>query len=308
MSQKVEFSPSYFRKKIWVLLEPAKENDVLSRFVDIFLLILIFLNVLTVILETVEDLFLSYNKFFRIFEYFSVLIFSLEYAGRFWSCVEDNHNSDSFLRIRIKYLFSFPALVDLIAILPSLLAFIFPSVDLRFIRVLRIFRFLKFSRYSSSINNLLKVIWDQRKSFGAAFFILFIMLILASCGIYLVEKDAQPAKFGSIPQAMWWSIVTLTTVGYGDVYPITTLGKIFGSVIIILGIGTVALPSGILASAFSEHTRRSQNKYKKELENALKDNKIDESEREQLNKLAERLNLSDEDILTIENFYKSTKN
>ena len=196
----------------------------------------------------------------------------------------------------------------MIAILPSLLSFIFPSVDLRFIRVLRIFRFLKFSRYSSSINNLLKVIWDQRKSFGAAFFILFIMLILASSGIYLVEKDAQPGKFGSIPQAMWWSIVTLTTVGYGDVYPITTLGKIFGSVIIILGIGTVALPSGILASAFSEHTRRSQNKYKKELENALKDNKIDESEREQLNKLAERLNLSDEDILTIENFYKSAKN
>ena len=308
MSQKVKFSPSYFRKKIWVLLEPAKENDVLSRFVDIFLLILIFLNVLMVILETVEDLFLNYNKFFRIFEYFSVLIFSLEYAGRFWSCVEDNHNGDSFLKIRIKYLFSFPALVDLIAILPSLLAFIFPSVDLRFIRVLRIFRFLKFSRYSSSINNLLKVIWDQRKSFGAAFFILFIMLILASSGIYLVEKDAQPEKFGSIPQAMWWSIVTLTTVGYGDVYPVTALGKIFGSVIIILGIGTVALPSGILASAFSEHTRRSQNKYKKELENALKDNKIDKSERNQLNKLAEKLNLSDEDILTIESFYKSDKN
>jgi voltage-gated potassium channel len=155
---------------------------------------------------------------------------------------------------------------------------------------------------------LLKVIWGQRKSFGAAFFILFIMLILASSGIYLVEKDAQPEKFGSIPQAMWWSIVTLTTVGYGDVYPVTTLGKIFGSVIIILGIGTVALPSGILASAFSEHTRRSQNKYKKELENALKDNKIDKSERNQLNKLAEKLNLSDEDILTIESFYKSGKN
>ena len=291
-----------------MLLEPAKENNVLSRFVDIFLLTLIFLNVLMVILETIEDLFLNYNKFFRMFEYFSILIFSLEYAGRFWSCVEDNHDSSSFLRIRMKYLLSFPALVDLIAILPSLLAFIFPSVDLRFIRVLRILRFLKFSRYSTSINNLLKVIWDQRKSFGAAFFILFIMLILASSGIYLVEKDAQPEKFGSIPQAMWWSIVTLTTVGYGDVYPITALGKIFGSVIIILGIGTVALPSGILASAFTEHTRRSQNQYKQELENALKDNKIDKSERNQLNKLAEKLNLSDEDIITIENFYKSGKN
>ena len=307
MSQKVKFSPSSFRKKIWVLLEPAKENDVLSKFVDIFLLVLIFLNVLMVILETVDDLFLQYNKLFRIFEYFSVLIFSLEYVGRIWSCVEDKHFTNN-LRVRIKYLFSFSSLIDLIAIAPSLLAFIFPSVDLRFIRVLRIFRFLKFSRYSSSINNLLTVIWNQRKSFGAAFFILFIMLIIASSGMYLVEKDAQPEKFGSIPQAMWWSIVTLTTVGYGDVYPITTLGKFFGSAIIILGIGTVALPSGILASAFSEHTRRSQNKYKQELENALKDNSIDKSERNQLNKLAESLNLSDEDIHIIESFYKSDKN
>jgi voltage-gated potassium channel len=290
-----------------VLLEPAKENDVLSKFVDIFLLVLIFLNVLMVILETVDDLFLQYNKLFRIFEYFSVLIFSLEYVGRIWSCVEDKHFTNN-LRVRIKYLFSFSSLIDLIAIAPSLLAFIFPSVDLRFIRVLRIFRFLKFSRYSSSINNLLTVIWNQRKSFGAAFFILFIMLIIASSGMYLVEKDAQPEKFGSIPQAMWWSIVTLTTVGYGDVYPITTLGKFFGSAIIILGIGTVALPSGILASAFSEHTRRSQNKYKQELENALKDNRIDKSERNQLNKLAESLNLSDEDIHIIESFYKSDKN
>ena len=307
MSQKVKFSPSSFRKKIWVLLEPAKENDVLSKFVDIFLLVLIFLNVLMVILETVDDLFLQYNKLFRIFEYFSVLIFSLEYVGRIWSCVEDKHFTNN-LRVRIKYLFSFSSLIDLIAIAPSLLAFIFPSVDLRFIRVLRIFRFLKFSRYSSSINNLLTVIWNQRKSFGAAFFILFIMLIIASSGMYLVEKDAQPEKFGSIPKAMWWSIVTLTTVGYGDVYPITTLGKFFGSAIIILGIGTVALPSGILASAFSEHTRRSQNKYKQELENALKDNRIDKSERNQLNKLAESLNLSDEDIHIIESFYKSDKN
>ena len=307
MSQEVKFSPSSFRKKIWVLLEPAKENDVLSKFVDIFLLVLIFLNVLMVILETVDDLFLHYNKLFRIFEYFSVLIFSLEYLGRIWSCVEDKHYTNNF-RVRIKYLFSFPSLIDLIAIAPSLLAFIFPSADLRFIRILRIFRFLKFSRYSSSINSLLTVIWNQRKSFGAAFFLLFIMLIIASSGMYLVEKDAQPEKFGSIPQAMWWSIVTLTTVGYGDVYPVTTLGKFFGSAIIILGIGTVALPSGILASAFSEHTRRSQNKYKQELENALRDNRIDKSERNQLKKLAESLNLSDEDIHIIESFYKSDKN
>jgi voltage-gated potassium channel len=133
------------------------------------------------------------------------------------------------------------------------------------------------------------------------------MLIIASSGMYLVEKDVQPEKFGSIPKAMWWSIVTLTTVGYGDVYPITSIGKVFGSITIILGIGTVALPSGILASAFTEHTRRNQIKYKKKLEFVLQDNVIDKNERVELRELAERLNLSDEDISDLEEHYKSKK-
>jgi len=194
------------------------------------------------------------------------------------------------------------------AILPSLLAFIYPTVDLRFIRALRIVRLLKFSRYSSSINNLLLVVWDQRKSFGAAFFILFIALIISSSGMYLVEKDVQPDKFGSIPQAMWWSVVTLTTVGYGDAFPITSIGKTFGSIIIILGIGTVALPSGILAAAFTEFSRRNQKKYEEKIKYMLEDNKIDKGEREELKKLSERLNLSEEDILSIEGHYKVKKN
>ena len=134
------------------------------------------------------------------------------------------------------------------------------------------------------------------------------MLVIASSGMYLVEKEAQPEKFGSIPKAMWWSVVSLTTVGYGDVFPITSLGKFFGSIIIILGIGTVALPSGILASAFTEHTRRNQKKYEQELALALKDKKIDIDERNQLNKLAEKLDLSNEDILAIEDIYRSKKN
>ena len=125
--------------------------------------------------------------------------------------------------------------------------------------------------------------------------------------MYLVEKNVQPEKFGSIPQSMWWSIVTLTTVGYGDVYPITSIGQIFGSIIIILGIGTVALPSGILASAFTEHTKRNQKKYESKLKFVLSDNIIDESERKELEELSERLNLSDEDIEAIEEHYKNKK-
>ena len=296
-----------FRKRVWTILEPANEKDSLSKFIDIFLVCLIFFNILMVILETVETLYLQYEKHFKFFELFSVTIFSIEYIGRLWSCVENKTKNQSNAKVRLKYIFSFSAIIDAIAILPSLLAFLFPTVDLRFVRALRIFRLLKFSRYSNSINTLLVVLWDQRKSLGAAFFILFIVLIISSSGMYIVEKDIQPEKFGSIPQSMWWSIVTLTTVGYGDVYPLTSMGKFFGSIIIILGIGTVALPSGILASAFTEYTRRNQQKYEDKLKFMLSDNVIDDDERKELNELSERLNLSDEDIAAIEAHYKNKK-
>ena len=295
------------RNKVWKLLEPAEDNDNLSKFIDIFLVNLIFFNILMVILETVETLYLKYKLWFIYFELFSVIIFSLEYICRLWSCVENKTSSETNGKARLKYIFSFSAIIDLIAILPSLLAFLFPTVDLRFVRALRIFRLLKFSRYSNSINTLLVVLWDQRKSLGAAFFILFIVLIISSSGMYIVEKDIQPDKFGSIPQSMWWSIVTLTTVGYGDVYPVTSMGKFFGSIIIILGIGTVALPSGILASAFTEYTRRNQKKYEDKLKFMLSDNIIDDSERKELDELSDKLNLSDEDIAAIEAHYKNKK-
>ena len=126
--------------------------------------------------------------------------------------------------------------------------------------------------------------------------------------MYLVEKDVQPEKFGSIPQSMWWALVTLTTVGYGDVYPITSVGKLFGSISIILGIGTVALPAGIMASAFTEFTRRNQKKYEDKLKFMLKDDIIDNNEREELKLLSEKLNLTDEDIGAIEELYKTKKN
>ena len=295
------------RNKVWKLLEPAEDNDNLSKFIDIFLVNLIFFNILMVILETVDTLYFKYKLWFIYFELFSVTIFSLEYISRLWSCVENKTKSETNGKARLKYIFSFSAIIDLIAILPSLLAFLFPTVDLRFVRALRIFRLLKFSRYSNSINTLLVVLWDQRKSLGAAFFILFIVLIISSSGMYIVEKDIQPEKFGSIPQSMWWSIVTLTTVGYGDVYPVTSMGKFFGSIIIILGIGTVALPSGILASAFTEYTRRNQKKYEDKLKFMLSDNIIDDNERKELDQLSEKLNLSDEDIAAIEAHYKNKK-
>ena len=274
---------------------------------DLFLLTLITLNVFSVILETVDSIYEKFETYFNYFEYFSVLIITIEYLLRLWSCVSKEDEEGSDYKKRVRYIFSFGALIDAVAILPSLIALFYPSIDLRFVRALRIVRLLKFSRYSGSINSLISVLWDQRRSFGAAFFLLFIALIIVSSGMYLVEKDVQPEKFGSIPQSMWWALVTLTTVGYGDVYPITNLGKFFGSISIILGIGTVALPAGIMASAFTEFTRRNQKKYEDKLKFMLKDDVIDKEEREELRLLSEKLNLSDKDIGAIEDDYKAEK-
>ncbi len=289
------------------MLEPGQEKDYLSKIVDLFLLALITLNVFSVILETVDNIYKDYEIYFSYFEYFSVFIFTIEYLLRLWSCVSEKTSDARNFDKRFKYIFSFGAIIDAVAILPSLIAIFYPSIDLRFVRALRIVRLLKFSRYSGSINSLISVLWDQRRSFGAAFFLLFIALIIVSSGMYLVEKDIQPEKFGSIPQSMWWALVTLTTVGYGDVYPITPLGKMFGSISIILGIGTVALPAGIMASAFTEFTRRNQKRYEDKFKHMLQDDIIDKEEREELKLLSEKLNLSDEDIGSIEEHYKNKK-
>ena len=194
---------------------------------------------------------------------------------------------------------TWPAIIDLLAVLSGLLPMLF-EVDLRLLRALRMIRLLKFSRYFKVMNLLLGVLKEEKQSFLAAMFLLVIALLVASTGIYIFEKEAQPDKFGSIPESMWWAIATLTTIGYGDVTPITAMGKLFGAIIAIIGIGTVALPSGILASGFSDQLKRRQSKYENELNKALQDGVITNKERNKLTKIAEDMNLSEDQIKTME--------
>ncbi len=190
------------------------------------------------------------------------------------------------------------ALIDLIAILPFYLS-ILVTLDLRFVRVLRVLRIFKLTRYFSAIGVLLSVLKEEANSFGAALFILFVILVLASSGIYLFEHQAQPEAFGSIPAAMWWGVATLTTVGYGDMTPITNGGKIFGACITIVGIGMVALPAGILASGFSDHLRGRQDAYGDLVDAALEDGIVTRQEQEALEANRQRLGLSKEDSARI---------
>lgn len=289
------------RKRLWQILEKGNETDRASVYTDIFLITLIILNIIAVILETVDSIYSAYSFYFIIFERSSTFIFLVEYILRVWVSIEDinKKNKISNFLIRVKYIGSWPAIIDLLAVLSGLLPMIF-EIDLRILRALRMLRLLKFSRYFKVMNLLLGVLKEERQSFLAAMFLLTIAMLIASTGIYIFEKDAQPDKFGSIPEAMWWAVATLTTVGYGDVTPITAMGKIFGALITIIGIGTVALPSGILASGFSDQLKRRKNTYEKELSIAMQDGIITKKERVKLEKIAGDMNLSVDQIKIME--------
>jgi len=251
------------RKRLFEIFEKAKPGDTFSKIFDIFISWLIILNILAVIFETVEVIKNSIGSFFYFFEIFSVAIFSIEYFIRVWICIEDERYKNP-ITVRIKYIFSFFGIIDLFAILPFYLPLI-KGLDLRFIRVLRLFRLLrifKLGRYSEAIISIQEVLNEKKEELISSFIIVALLLIFSSSIMYFVENNAQPEVFKSIPATFWWAVATLTTVGYGDVYPVTMLGKIFGGIIAILGIGMFALPTGILGAGFVEHIQKKKKEQK----------------------------------------------
>ena len=249
-----------FRRRVNSVLQIAEEGDALSRGFDLFIVSLIALNVVALIIATVPQLS-EYSRAFRIFELISVVIFSLEYLLRVWSCTV----AECYTRPitdRLRFAATGMMIIDLLAILPFYVALVMPSagvLDLRFlraVRLMRIFRLFKLGRYSESMKVLGRVLKAKKEELAIAVFIVFVLLILASSLMYFVENPAQPEAFPSIPAAMWWGVATLTTVGYGDVVPVTALGKALGTIVSILGIGLFALPAGILASGFSSEVQK----------------------------------------------------
>lgn len=239
------------RKKIFDVVDATYDDQDETKYLNIGMLILISLNVIAAILETEAYLYATYKSFFGIFEALSVVVFTIEYILRVWSCVEDPKYTNP-IRGRLRFALSPYMLIDLASFLP----FYIPTwgMDLRMIRVVRLFRLfrvMKMGRYSKSLSTIQKVISNKKEELGITIFSGGILLIVASTILYFIEHDAQPDTFASIPDAMWWAAVTLTTVGYGDVYPVTILGKIVGGFIAVLGIGLFALPAGIIASGFA---------------------------------------------------------
>lgn len=238
--------------RIYQILERTDIRGTASQIVDIFIWTLIALNLMAFTLETVDQIWNQYRQYFILFEEVSIAVFTVEYILRVWICTVNPDYKHS-IRGRLRFMFTPLMLIDLIAIFPFYLPLLFP--DLRFLRSLRLFRFfriLKLSRYSASLRTLGRVIRSKKEELIITFFVLFILLFCASSLIYFAEHEAQAEAFPNIPMSMWWGVITLTTVGYGDVYPVTLIGKLLGATLAVLGIGIFALPAGILASGFSE--------------------------------------------------------
>jgi voltage-gated potassium channel len=244
-----------YRRRVYELFEPHLGGPV-GRVVDWAILLLIAVNVTAVMLETVDPILDRFSETFHWFEVVSVAIFTVEYGARIWSAVEAAEYRHP-VRGRLRYALKFLVVIDLLAILPFYLAALGIGLDLRFlraVRLLRLFRMLKMTRYSAAMDRFMEVLKDRREKLVIAFSSNLVLLMVASSAMYVIEHPAQPDAFPSIPETMWWGTITLTTVGYGDVVPVTPLGQLVGAVVAILGIGMFALPAALIATGFAAAT------------------------------------------------------
>jgi len=243
-----------FRRTVWELLDTPDLEDrhfELSTAVNVFIFTLIVLNVLATVAGTVESVRQDIGPELRLFEIFSVIVFTVEYVLRIWSCPEDDAYPDS-IRGRLQFVATAPAIIDLLAVLPFYLTLGFDFRFIRVLRLLRVFRLAKAARYFPALRLFARALREKKEELVVTLCFLSVLLVLASSFIYYAERGAQPDAFGSVPEALWWSVVTITTVGYGDAYPVTTLGRILGGCVALLGTGLGAVPAGLLASGFSD--------------------------------------------------------
>lgn len=252
------------KHRVFEILQIAKDGDRLSRIFDFFIIGLILLNVVIVIAETF-NLPESIKPIINYIDVISVIIFTIEYILRVWTS-DYLYEGISPVRARIKYIFSFMAIIDLLAVLPFYIPFLIP-IDLRVLRTLRVIRLLrlfKVNRYTSALSTIADVFKKKASQLISSMIVVSLLMIIASVLMYNVENEAQPDKFQNAFSGLWWAVATLTTVGYGDIYPVTAAGKILSAIIALLGIGLVAVPTGIISAGFTENLQEKQKEKEKE--------------------------------------------
>lgn len=299
-----------FQSACYHILAPAseaREYKKLSKVFDVFFITLVIVNVVAMMLETVPDISPKWKHELRILELVSVLIFTLEYLLRVYSSasapIQVNHTQTNLKRPtpiqrRWTYLKSPMALIDLMAILPFYLS-MFVAFDLRILRIFRVMRILKIGRYSRSMQTLVTVLRNESHSLIAALSVLLLFTVIAATCIYYIEHTAQPEVFSSIPASLWWALVTLTTVGYGDVVPVTALGKVFGGIITIMGICFYALPAGILSSSYTAQMQLKRDRFKDSVRSVLDDGILSEHDVHHLEHVRALLDLDEEEARLI---------
>jgi voltage-gated potassium channel len=244
------------KKTIYRLVEKGSHGNKFNLIFDYVIMSLILLSIISIILESINEIGADFKLFLEWFDIFSVSIFSIEYLMRLY--VSDlTHPATNKFKSVLKFIFSASGLIDLFAVLPFYLPLII-KIDLRFLRTLRLIRFLrilKINRYTKSLNLIWSVLKEKKSELAVTGFVTLLLLLFASFVMYNVEGEKQPDAFPNILAAFWWAVATLTTVGYGDVYPITGLGKFISGIVALMGIGLVALPTGIIGSGFMDRLK-----------------------------------------------------
>ena len=243
------------RRRVYAVLEQGDGADGVSLALNRFLIALIVVTLAATVVESVPDLAKAYTLPLNAIEWTATLVFSLEYAARLWSAAEHPLLKRGAFFGRLRFVTSFSGLIDLAAILPFWLSFFIAS-DFRILLVLRLVRFFKLTRYSPAMRSLLEALYSERRALGGCFVIWFGTAVIAAALMHLAERAAQPDRFGTIPDALWWAIVTLGTIGYGDVVPVTALGRVLAGLTIFAGLLMMALPVGIFATAFANEVHR----------------------------------------------------
>lgn len=245
----------YIYRQLFIHSEAAQLRSGLS-WMNRLMVLTIVLAILLVVLASEKTLFDPHRRLFIGAEMVFGAIFALEYAARVWAVVEDDRSRPAW-RVRLEFMLTPVALLDLIVVVSSLLPFFFSDMAvLRLIRLLRLAALVKFSRFSIALHELMNALNERRYELLVTVALGGCLVLIGASALYWAEHDVQPEQFGSIPRALWWAVITLTTVGYGDVSPVTPLGKVLAAMVALSGVGLVAMPTGIMASAFSDAMQR----------------------------------------------------
>ena len=270
-----------------------------SRFCEMFITLLVVLNVVAIILESVPDIHAEWGHFFHYFDLFSVVIFSLEYVLRVWSCAQKfTHEGGSAWQGRKSYLFSFFGLIDFLSTVPFYLQLLFPGADLRVLRMFRLLRIFKLSRYNSAMDDMFEAIKSERDSFSSALFLMFISSLLFSSLIYIIEGHEQPGVFPSIPAAMHWFFVTIIS-GWGNVDPVTYAGVVLVIITQIMAIALAAILTGVVSTAYTTQVIRREAMYEMEIREVLADGVVTPEEEAHLRAMQTKFGMSDEQVAAI---------